>query len=260
MVPLLFLTFINDLPEHTTSDVRLFADDCLLYRHIRNDEDAAALQKDLTSLQQWEETWQMQFHLQKCKVIHVTNKRKPITHSYKLHDHILEVMENSKYLGVTINNKLNWIQHITNIKGKASRTLCFLQRNLCGCKSNVKSTAYTTMVRPTLEYAGTVWDPHHQVHIRSIEGVQQRSAIFVSGNFYDRTPGGVTAMINQLKWQPLEYRWLTSRLVMFYKITHDFIDINAPSYLLPGDARTRGANRYHQPTTNKDIFLSKNHH
>jgi hypothetical protein len=45
----------------------------------------------------------MQFHPQKGNVIHVTNKRKPITHSYKLHDHILEVMENSKYLGVTIN-------------------------------------------------------------------------------------------------------------------------------------------------------------
>jgi hypothetical protein len=115
------------------------------------------------SVQQWEETWQMQFHPQKCNVIHVTNKRKPITHSYKLHDHILKVMENSKYLGVTINNKLNWTQHITNIKGKASRTLGFLQRNLRGCKSNVKSTAYTTMVRPTLEYAGTVWDPHHQI-------------------------------------------------------------------------------------------------
>ena len=65
MGPLLFLTFINDLPENTTSDVRLFADDCLLYRHIRNDEDAAALHKNLTSLQQWEETWQMQFHPQK---------------------------------------------------------------------------------------------------------------------------------------------------------------------------------------------------
>jgi hypothetical protein len=83
--------------------------------------------------------------------------------AHKLHDHILEEMENSKYLGVTINNKLNWTQHITNIKGKASRTLGFLQRNLCGCKSNVKSTAYTTMVRPTLEYTDTVWNPHHQI-------------------------------------------------------------------------------------------------
>jgi hypothetical protein len=48
-------------------------------------------------IKQNQETWQMQFHPQKCNVIHVTNKRKPITHSYKLHDHILEVMENSKY-------------------------------------------------------------------------------------------------------------------------------------------------------------------
>ena len=88
---------------------------------------------------------------------------------------------------------------------------------------------------------------------------QRRAARFVGGIIYDRTPGCVTAMINQLKWEPLEYRRLTSQLFMFYKITHDLIDINAPSYLLPGDARTRGTNRYRQPTTDKD-FLSKNHH
>jgi hypothetical protein len=45
-----------------------------------------------------------------------------------------------------------------------------------------------------------------------------------------------------------------SVVVMFYKITHDLIDINAPSYLLPGDAKTRGANRYRQPATDKDIY------
>ena len=83
---------------------------------------------------------------------------------------------------------------------------------------------------------------------------QRRAARFVGGVFYDRTPGCVTAMINQLKWEPLEYRRLTSRLVMFYKITHDLIDINAPSYLLPGDARTRGANIYRQPTNDKDNY------
>jgi len=86
--------------------------------------------------------------------------------------------------------------------------------------------------------------------IRS-QGSHFELARIVSGNVYNRTPGCVTAMINQLKWEHLEYHWLTSRLVMFYKITHD---INAPSYLLPGDVRTRGANRYRQPTTDKDIY------
>ena len=89
--------------------------------------------------------------------------------------------------------------------------------------------------------------------IRS-QGSHFELARIVSGNVYDHTPGCVTAMINQLKWEHLEYRWLTSRLVMFYKITHDLIDINVPSYLLPGDARTRSANRYRQPTTDKDIY------
>ena len=48
---LLFLAFINDLSESTSSDTRLFADDALLYRHIGNDEDARLLQQDLDALQ-----------------------------------------------------------------------------------------------------------------------------------------------------------------------------------------------------------------
>ena len=64
--PLLFLAFINDLPEVTKhSDARLFADDCLLYRQISSRHDSALLQQDLSALEKWETTWQMQFHPQK---------------------------------------------------------------------------------------------------------------------------------------------------------------------------------------------------
>ena len=55
--PLLFLTFINDLPDSIQSNIRLFADDCLIYRSISNAEDQVILQRDLNSLKSWADKW-----------------------------------------------------------------------------------------------------------------------------------------------------------------------------------------------------------
>ena len=60
--PLLFLLHINDLPSNVKSQVRLFADDCLLYRKIKSEEDQLQLQKDLVALELWASTWGMNFN------------------------------------------------------------------------------------------------------------------------------------------------------------------------------------------------------
>ena len=57
--PLLFLIYINDIIENITSKLKLFADDCLLYRTITSEQDTMALQKDLDTLVQWASKWQM---------------------------------------------------------------------------------------------------------------------------------------------------------------------------------------------------------
>ena len=64
--PVLFLIFINDLPDNIRLSVRLFADDCVLYRNIKSPIDCQILQDDLNSLAQWETDWQMKFNVAKC--------------------------------------------------------------------------------------------------------------------------------------------------------------------------------------------------
>ena len=67
--PLLFLLYTNDLPDWVTSQVRLFADDCLVYRLIDTIEDQILLQKDLDALDKWSITWGMKFNPSKCNII-----------------------------------------------------------------------------------------------------------------------------------------------------------------------------------------------
>ena len=84
--PLLFICYINDPPTCVSSDIRLFADDCLLYRTIHFQHDAVILQEDLNMLQQWEAKWLMSFNPDKCEVLRVNNKRKHIIHMHPLQD------------------------------------------------------------------------------------------------------------------------------------------------------------------------------
>ena len=74
--PLLFLVSINDLPTVCkTSQANLFADGTLLYQHIRNDEDSAKLQEDLSALEDLESRWQTSFHPEKSTVLRITTNK-----------------------------------------------------------------------------------------------------------------------------------------------------------------------------------------
>ena len=70
--PILFLIFINDLPDNLKSSVCLFADDCVMYMNIHSLQDCLILQENLDSLGLWEADWQMKFNVAKCHSMRVT--------------------------------------------------------------------------------------------------------------------------------------------------------------------------------------------
>ena len=102
--PVLFLIFINDLPNNIKSSVCLFADDCVLYRNLHSLQDCLILQEDLTSLGQLEANLQMKFNVAKCHSMRVTHHQhhKQILFDYSLHN------QNTMYLGITITINMDW--------------------------------------------------------------------------------------------------------------------------------------------------------
>ena len=145
--PLLFLLFINDLPDKIISKTRLFADDCIVFRPIHDLSDCAVLQQDLDALAEWESKWGMEFHPQKCSALRVSRSRALISHPYKLKGHILIAEDTTKYLGVDLQTALSWKTHIKRISKKANSMLGFLRRNLRSCSEDNKANAYFSMVR-----------------------------------------------------------------------------------------------------------------
>ena len=150
--PLLFLTYINDLPNVLTSTVKLFADDTFFYGVVVEDSDCDNLQDDLNKLETWQHEWQMQFNL-----LNATSSASQISKDL-LNGHIffcgskLEQEDSASYLGITVNSKLKWSEHISSISSKASRSLGLIKRNLWNCPGKVREKAYTSIVRPKLEY------------------------------------------------------------------------------------------------------------
>jgi hypothetical protein len=135
---------------------------------------------------------------------------------------------------------MSWNLHINNLTNKGLSTLGFMKHNLKGCPEYIKLLAYKSLVRPVLEYAATVWDPHYSTLIDQIEKVQRMSVRFIKSD-YSRY-SSVTNMINNLELTLLADRRKISRLTLFHKIHHKSIAIHFPTDVVPSTSKARHCN------------------
>ena len=148
-----------------------------------------------------------------------------------------------------------WNNHVNNITNKANKTLGFLKRNLKIRSTSVKNAAYNTLVRPTLEYAFSVWDPYTQGNIDQLEDVQRRAARFVLSD-YDYM-SSVTEMITKLSWDSLQVRRQAYRLATFYKIHYGLVALGAAQL---GMQRQQRASRHTHSLTYEVPLSRTNYH
>ena len=122
----LYDIYVNDLATLVNSRIRLYADDILLYRTINTSDDNKLLQDDLDTLLNWSKTWQMSFNPSKCIHLNITNKHFPMQTSYYLGEYIIQQLQSATYLGVKIDQRLKWPEHISSTISKANAANAFL--------------------------------------------------------------------------------------------------------------------------------------
>lgn len=240
--PLLFVLFINDLPEIVESTAYLFADDTKVFNIITRAEDRPKLQRDLDCIADWSDEWLLRFHPDKCKVMHLGEKGEENRQTYRLRDVELDTIENEKDIGVVIDSALTFDKHISEKVNKANQMFAVLRRSFRYMDSNTFVPLYKTLVRTHLDFASSVWFPYKQKHIEQIEGVQRRATKQLPGlkelNYEDR--------LRTLKLPSLSYRRTRGDMIEVYKIISGKYDHDASECLkLWKDMAPRKSERGH---------------
>ena len=225
MGSLLFLLFINNLPDCMKSSIRFFADDCILYRHIKNQQDCAILQEDLNKPAAWERQMVHGFPPRQVQYDQDLKIRKPnLQKSCPRNRRLYQAP------GVVQSN-LSWDRHIYQSVKKANSMLRFLRRNLKVSIEYSKTSAYHSVIRPLLDYCSTVWSPHTREYIQKIEMVQARAAPYVINRYHSTS--SMTTMLDCLELETLEARRTDSSCS-----SKSSTDIPDEKYLTPASSLT----------------------
>ena len=159
--PLLFIVYINDLPETVQSNIAIFADDTKLYRSIISPDDSTILQSDLDLLVEWCKVWQMNFNFSKCKHLPLGRNSPPRQYTMGSGNEIHQIssINEENDLGITYTCDFKFRSHIRKIAQKANKVLGIIKRTFKYLEPDIMRLLYISLVRPHLDYASNIWNP-----------------------------------------------------------------------------------------------------
>ena len=225
--PLLFLIYINDLPDSIFySTCFSFADDLKLY-FIEQNKDLSLLQIDLNGLQNWSHCNKVYFNLSKCLFLNIRNCFEEML----IDDEVLKSPNNVKDLGLITNSKLTWTDHIEYRITKARCFYQFCRRNTSKNLSKFnKLDLYKSNILPISLYASECWSPSKS-DLRLLENFNRKLLKWITP---DKSYREALSYLNVL---PIPYfkvlkDFMTLSSVLNGKFDSDvssFVDINQQS-------------------------------
>ena len=228
------------MPDEVNSKIRMYADDAKIYREIKSEIDCNELQNDLNKLQAWSQRWQLKFNPQKCSVVNVG--KKSIDYMYTVSTEEGEIQLNKttgeKDLGVYIDTKLTYDEHITSIVSKANRMIGLVWRSFSFIDTCLFNKLYKAVIRPHLEYTTPVWSPHLWRQAELLENCQRRATKMIpcirDQSYEER--------LRYLKLPTLVFRRLRGDLIHVFKYLKGYYKNGADLFTLCDNDRTRGHN------------------
>lgn len=174
--PLLFILFINDIKYcFKNSKFLLYADDLKIYKNIAVQTDCLDFQKDLDCFSEYCTVNKLHLNISKCYSITFTKKKLVKNFDYFLGNTALNKVSSLRDLGVNLDSKLHLDTHVDNIVNKAYKMFGFVMR--ASREFHRPSTylhLYKSIIRPQLEYAIPIWNPHYKKYVEIIELVQRK--------------------------------------------------------------------------------------
>lgn len=234
---LLFNIYINDIVDSICEPVqiKLFADDCLLFNEITCQQDQITLNSSLQIILAWCVRWDMQLNIDKTVFMKITKKINKLSFTYNLASMPLKEVDEYKYLSLTITNNLSWNSHISHLCESAFKKLCYLRHKLKHAPAETRLIAYTSLVRPKLEYAAIVWDPYTKTNIDALERIQRKAIRFIFSKY--RPSDSPSDLMTVHNIQPLQLRRKIHRLKFLFLLHNNNLSLSPEPYIKPLTAR-----------------------
>jgi hypothetical protein len=261
---MLFLLYINDITNEIYKPIQsgIFADDVAVWTSIYTCDEKEMetqidlLQRSLDNVCLWASRWKLLLAPDKTQSITFRhkNKKKFPKMDLKLNSTQIQEAEYVKYLGLIIDSKMTFQQHINYIYGKTARKLGYLTF-LCSYKGirpsmSVYNLLYKTIIRPSLEYASAFWNAAAaDCHKRKLERIQRIALCRILG-VMNSTAYETVNVISQIP--PLELRRQQEEVKLYQKCVR-------LSKKLPDHNLIQGYNlwkRYHEIKTNEHFCWS----